>query len=200
VKSYCAVFVFLFFLSNFIIAENKMEKKLDLKIPEVNFINKDLKSILKFIKEASIKSDDKGVGITLIHAAEAHNKKEKVKSINFYARDITIRTLIEYVSNQFNLKYKVEEFVVILGETESLISLETKFYTVSKGFSEFMSKVKYNDSGDDKDTKFLKYFKSVGISFPTGAKIKFVQQAKRLVITNTPENHQKIEKYLRLTQ
>lgn len=199
-KSYtCSIYVFLFFLSNFTIAENKIEKKLDLKIPEVNFINKDLKSILDFIKVSSRENDEEGEGVNLILNTIASETKEKPKLINFYAKDIPVGTLIKYVGAQFNLKYKVEKFAIILGDTESLTSLETGFYIINKGLMEFMNRTKYNDSADNQDSKFQKYFKSMGISFPPGARIKFVKKVMRLVVTNTPENHQKIASYLKLT-
>ena len=186
----------MFLMSHISAAEDKIEKKLDIVIPEVSFVNKDLESILNFIKVASRENDEKGEGLALIHRADAPNKKEKVKSINFYAKDIPVGTLVKYVCAQFNLKYKVEDFAVILGDSQAFATLETNFYTVSKGLLEFMNKIKYSD--DKTDNKFQKYFKNMGISFPSGTRIKFVHKAMRLVVTNTPENHKKIAKYLKL--
>ena len=48
------------------VAANSLEKKLDLKIPEVNFINKDAESILDFIKVTSRENDEEGEGVNLI--------------------------------------------------------------------------------------------------------------------------------------
>ena len=135
------------------------------------------------------------------------------KLINLDADDIPVGEVIKYICDQLNLKYKVEEFAVIIGDNEKFQQLETNFYTISAGLLEIVQTKTaeglggaadaggglggLGGGGDDGSPNFQGYFQQLGISFPPGAKIKFVQGAMRLVVTNTPGNHTKLEEILR---
>lgn len=134
--------------------------------------------------------------------------------INLDADDIPVGEVIKYICDQLNLKYKVEEFAVIIGDNEKFQQLETNFYTISAGLLEIVQTKTAEGlgtvadaggggldglagGGGDGGPNFQGYFQQLGISFPPGARIKFVQGAMRLVVTNTPENHTKLEEILR---
>jgi type II secretory pathway component GspD/PulD (secretin) len=127
------------------------------------------------------------------------------KKINLDADDIPVGEVIKYICEQVGLKYKVEEFAVIIGDSASFQTLETKFYSISAGLLEIVETKEstgdlvggLGDDAPDEGNKFLKYFETLGISFPPGAKMKFVPNAMRLVVTNTPVNHRKLEEVLR---
>ena len=147
-------------------------------------------------------------------AAEAPVAGGGGRLINLDADDIPVGEVIKYICDQLNLKYKVEEFAVIIGDNEKFQQLETNFYTISAGLLEIVQTRTAEGlgggadagggldglavgGGDDGSPNFQGYFQQLGISFPPGAKIKFVQGAMRLVVTNTPENHTKLEEILR---
>ena len=131
------------------------------------------------------------------------------KLINLDADNMPVGEVIKYICDQLGLKYKVEEFAVIIGDNAKFQELETNFYSISAGLLEIVENKTADGVGDaglgglgdagggDGGPDFQGYFQKLGITFPPGAKIKFVQTAMRLVVTNTPENHQKLEEVLR---
>ena len=133
------------------------------------------------------------------------------KLINLDADDMPVGEVIKYICDQLGLKYKVEEFAVIIGDNAKFQDLNTKFYSISAGLLEIVESREASGIGGDDDLggddlgggdvsegpNFEAYFQKLGITFPPGARIKFVQSAMRLVVTNIPENQEKLQEILR---
>ncbi|MCH2205118.1 MAG: hypothetical protein MK132_04505 [Lentisphaerales bacterium] len=209
----------------------KIYKKLQIVIPKVRFEDRDLDFVVDFIKRTTRDLDEEGEGLNVIVSVDSEAAAapagidddpladdldefdepavEEVaasggKKINLDADDIPVGEVIKYICEQVGLKYKVEEFAVIIGDNASFQTLETKFYSISAGLLDIVSNKEAADIVDGLGggeggggDQFKDYFTSLGISFPPGAKMKFVQQAMRLVVTNTPDNHRKLEEVLR---
>lgn len=218
-------------------------KKLQIVIPKVRFEDRDLDFVVDFIKRTTRDLDEEGEGLNVIVSVNDQAPAAAVdqapvddldaaldapidgapaapaggggKKINLDADDIPVGEVIKYICDQLNLKYKVEEFAVIIGDNEKFQQLETNFYTISAGLLEIVETKTAEgignaggggglggigggiDAGGGGGPNFQAYFQQLGISFPPGARIKFVQGAMRLVVTNTPENHSKLEEILR---
>ena len=212
----------------------KIYKKLQIVIPRVRFEDRDLDFVVNFVKRITRDLDEEGEGLNIIISVDGDGSQETPKAdagfgddpltddldvlddseevvadsgnmkITLEANDMPVGELIKYICEQVGLKYKVEEYAVIIGDNASFQTLETKFYSISAGLLDIVSNKEAEDlidglGGDEGGEKgqFKDYFSNLGISFPPGAKVKFVQQAMRLVVTNTPDNHRKLEELLR---
>lgn len=205
----------------------KIYKKLQIVIPKVRFDNRNLDFVVDFIKRSTRDLDEEGEGLNVIVSVD--NKEQQAaapieddlgideevapsvstdgKKINLDADDIPVGEVIKYICEQVGLKYKVEEFAVIIGDNASFQDFETKFYSISAGLLDIVANKESTDDlagglgGEEEDSgqgsQFKDYFANLGITFPPGAKIKFVQNAMRLVVTNTPDNHRKLDEVLR---
>ena len=210
----------------------KIYRKLQIVIPKVRFEDRDLDFVVDFIKRTTRDLDEEGEGLNVIVSVDSAAQASPVdvdddpladdfdgfdeplleevaasggKKINLDADDIPVGEVIKYICEQVGLKYKVEEYAVIIGDNASFQTLETKFYSISAGLLDIVANKEGADivdglgGGDEggEGDQFKEYFMSLGISFPPGAKMKFVQQAMRLVVTNTPDNHRKLDEVLR---
>jgi tetratricopeptide (TPR) repeat protein len=215
-------------------------KKLKIVIPKVRFEDRDLEFVVDFIKRTTRDLDDEGEGLNVIvsvdngagaPAPEAAAPEPDAfgdepaadglgdaaapaggggRVINLDADDMPVGEVIKYICDQLGLKYKVEEFAVIIGDNAKFQDLETKFYSISAGLLEIVESKSgagidgglgglggIDAGGGDGGPDFQGYFQKLGITFPPGAKIKFVQTAMRLVVTNIPENQDKLQEILR---
>lgn len=215
-------------------------KKLQIVIPKVRFVDKDLAFVVDFIKRNTREMSVDGEGLNIfvavkpeeIESAEVDPENEDAEEafddeegfgdededvegeedvasagrlINLDADNMPVGELIKYICQQLSLRYKVEEHAIIIGDSADFQTLETNFYTISAGLLEIIE-TKSTDGGLDgldageeasEGSKFQSYFSDMGISFPPGAKIKFVAGAMRLVVTNTPDNHERLKEVLR---
>ena len=209
----------------------KIYNKLQIVIPKVRFDDRDLDFVVDFIKRTTRDLDEEGEGANVIVSVDikgndsapveedigfeddpladeldalADAGAESGSKINLDADDIPVGEVIKYICEQVGLKYKVEEYAVIIGDNASFQTLETEFYSISAGLLDIVSNKEAADivdglgGGDEggEGNQFKDYFMNLEFPF-SGAQMKFVQQAMRLVVTNTPDNHRKLEEVLR---
>jgi len=215
-------------------------KKLQIVIPKVRFVDKDLAFVVDFIKRSTreLSSDCEGLNVFVAvdearpndvdAGADAEEDvddfgdeeefedgdedaldgeeatAEAAGKITIDADKMPVGELIKYICQQLNLRYKVEEHAVIIGDSGQFQTLETEFYPISAGFLEIVETKSTGGGGLDgidgeeaDGPNFQTYFSDMGITVPPGAKIKFVQSAMRLVVTNTPANHDRLKEILR---
>ncbi len=169
----------------------KIKEKLAITIPKVKFEKQTLEFAVEFIKRISRDLDLDGVGINIVLAVEDKGKDKKL--INLDADNMSIAELIKTICSMHGLNYKVEKHAVLIGSHTKLQIMETKFYVVSSTFVGLVSQLKPED---DKDA-FQNFFELMGVRFPPGAKMVYVKSVLRLVITNTPEQHKKVNEIMR---
>jgi hypothetical protein len=188
--------------------------KLKIIIPKVRFEDISLEDAVQFLKVKSTELDPEKEGLSMIFALDEaapesvealqpdafgdffDEELEEVtdlglgKVVNLEADDMPVGEVIKYICDQLGLNYRVEEYAVIIGDKINISPFETKFYSVSK---EFLEASKFNGKTD-----FERAFKKVGLTFPPGAKVKYVESAQRIVMTNIAENQLKLAYYLKV--
>lgn len=109
---------------------------------------------------------------------------------NGKSQPISLRQVIEAVCRSADLKFRVEEYaVVIAAKNVPLEDYVTEFYTVEKEAIEAGA-----SSTDAEDLK--KYFQDRGVTFDEGAHAIYDEQTNKVIVTNTPEAQVKIERII----
>ena len=112
----------------------------------------------------------------------------KMKYIKFLdADDIPVEDAFKYIAEQTRLEYKITETAVIFTHPKEAPKLIKKEYSPNSGFLQLFS----ND--DDVVGKLEK----MGITFPYGSKIRYHKKELKMTVTNTAENHSKLESLMK---
>ena len=183
--------------------ESPITKKLkEIIIDRIDFEDVSIATAAKYLKERSKEKDPEKIGVNIVLrgkinqpiAAEGEEPLEEeitaeegegttVQPLTMMVDNIPLEAAIKYICNQANLKYRIEKYAVVIASPDvKLEDVETKIYPIEKDFINL---------GADEDIKSS--FESRGISFPAGAAIVYDESIGRLIVTNTPENLQKIE-------
>ena len=170
------------FNSNLLLAEKelKLNTKLNLVIPKVRFVDRDLDSIVDFIRRTSRDLDIKGESINLVVKADIASMK---KTVNLHLNDATVQEVIMYICKKLGLSYKVNENSVIIGRLLKGSNI-VKSYDSSDYF------VKYVNKEYKKD--FKKALQNLGVNFKPGSSIDYLKNIQRIVISNSPQEHKKL--------
>ena len=182
--------------------ESPITKKLkEIIIDRIDFEDVSIATAAKYLKERSKEKDPEKIGVNIVLrgkinqpiAAEGEEPLEEevtteeegttVQPLTMMVDNIPLEAAIKYICNQANLKYRIEKYAVVIASPDvKLEDVETKIYPIEKDFINL---------GTDENIKSS--FESRGISFPAGAAIVYDESIGRLIVTNTPENLQKIE-------
>lgn len=111
-------------------------------------------------------------------------------SVNFVLNDKSLGEAIKVLCQTLNLKYRVEKYsVVIASEDYALDEMETQIFPLNREVL-----ISYGDG--EVGPVLAEFFKGYGVTFPLGSRIVFDQRISRLIVTNTRENLQKIDRII----
>ncbi len=123
---------------------------------------------------------------------EGEDTEKKKDSAAEGGSEISLGKVIEAICENAGLNYRVEEYAVVIAKKDvPLDDFVTEFYTVEK---EQISAVA-NDSTEEDQLK--EYFQNNGIDFPENARITYDEQTNKLIVTNTPENQDKVREKIK---
>ena len=157
-----------------------LNKQLNLIIPKVRFMDRDLDFAVDFLKRISRDLSKDEVGINIILSVQSHNLK-----LNLNLDNVPVGELIQYICLQLGLTYKVQENTVIIRDNIFFDSLETHFYDITPGLLEYVNEHHKRNP--------LEAFKSLGVDFGPGTKISYLSREVKMVITNDTRNHKKLK-------
>ena len=157
-----------------------LNKQLNLIIPKVRFMDRDLDFAVDFLKRISRDLSKDEVGINIILSVQSHNLK-----LNLNLDNVPVGELIQYICLQLGLTYKVQENTVIIRDNIFFDGLETQFYDITPGLLEFVNEHYKNNA--------LEAFKSLGVDFDPGTKITYLSRVLKMVITNDSRNQKKLK-------
>lgn len=168
----------------------KIEDKLKIIIPKFKQ-NADITTVLESLGSSVKKHDQEQKGLKIIYIPFGDKpQKEKGKVFNFDFENMPVGEIIRYLCLSANLKYKIENNAVIIADPKVAIHhLETKFYALS---SNLIPNINSNTKKD-----FKSYFESLGVQFPAGTKVAYIESASRLVVTNTAAEHKKVHEIIK---
>jgi hypothetical protein len=157
---------------------------LKLVLPKVDFSDTTVADAVKFLNQETKKAK-KPLNIIVL-------AKQKGNSlIQLDADDMPVGEVIKYMCDQLGYKYKIDNYAVIIGNTEKLLfePLELALYDMPDFVLE--------EVGRKKDFVFKAYFETLGITFPADSNLKIVYDFQKVMVMNTKSNHRRLEEILR---
>ena len=129
-----------------------------------------------------------GMGMPMGGSASpaASDVDDEEKMITILTQNVPLRDAIQSICNGADLKYKIEEYAVVVApKNVPLDEKETRIFPIEKTTYDDMA-----SNGDLRD-----YFANeLQIRFDDGSGVKYI--SGRLVVTNTPENIQRIKDHI----
>lgn len=194
--------------------KNVLEKLKSIRIPNINFNNAPLSSIVFMLTELSIRYDSpdfsedyRGVNFVLI---DPDNVSPKV---TICLRNLSLEQVLELIVKSINFHYEIENEVVMIRPGRSNYeNLNTEFFPMSRATVIRMTGDRHENRDKDgsknrsssaqaQEAKALKnFFQNAGIPFdeyhqgPEGAEFAF--DGAQIIVTQTPRNLEKIRNVL----
>ena len=118
-------------------------------------------------------------------------QSKPAKGVSLQLTNVPLNKAIELLALQNNLKVKHTENGIILAEKSvQLDTMEVRFYELPGEVLELLNESNLQ-SQTDINTAMRQHFVNQGINFDAGAQVSFIESVNRLVVNNTPEEHQK---------
>ena len=159
-------------------AEREIDKLLALKIPKIRLNEIDIALAADFLKRKTRELSDDGRALNIIVKLD-----KDVPKVNVNANELSVSEILKYMAEQMRVDYTISDNAVVLTHFQRP-KLINKEYRISSGLLALA----------DKHQSYEKSFLEFGITFPPGAKIKFHKREMKVTISNTEENHQKLDK------
>lgn len=194
---------------------NVLEKLKSIRIPNINFSNAPLASIVIMLTQLSIQHDspdfheeDRGVNFVLIDPDGTSPK------VTISLRNLSLEQVLELIVKSINFHYEIEnEVVTIRPGRPNYSNLNTEFFPITRATMIRMTGDRQqNNFQDVKDSnrwpsvqeyeaqELKKFFQNAGVPFdsyhhgPEGAEFAF--DGSQIIVTQTPRNLDKIRNIL----
>ena len=155
--------------------------------PQINFKDATIQETVDYLIAESKKLDPRGKGVEVELTPFAKERTQQVR-LTLALRKIPMLEAIKYVTNLANLKFKISPGKVTLAaQDEATLVLFTKQWNkIPPGFFD----------ADDKKTGYRKVFENNGVTFPPGSEVTYNAMAQKLVIKNTEDQLDLIERII----
>jgi hypothetical protein len=170
-----------------------LQRKLNqIVIPKLTFEEASIETVVAYLRQRSKELDaDGGEGVNIV--LRLPDGEAPALTLDF--DNIPLGEVIRYACQATNLRYRVEEYAVVLASHDALLeSLETRFYPTSGSFLQAVAAAGGEAEGD---AAIIAFFESMGVQFPEGSKLKNIAGVNRLVVTQAPSEFRKIEQIMR---
>ncbi|MEN9359551.1 MAG: hypothetical protein RL095_1086 [Verrucomicrobiota bacterium] len=128
-------------------------------------------------------------------APAAPAKGGSADSVTLEVDDMRLGDIIKNICNTLHYNYKIEEHAVIIAaQGVPFDDMVTRFYPIPAGVLEV---VNTREGGAEGEKDWVGYFKKLGVDFPVGAKVQYVPNVSRLVVSNSADNQILVENILK---
>ncbi len=130
-----------------------------------------------------------GETVAVGEAAKGGGGKDEssdVEPLTMMLEETPLETVVKYICNQANLKYRIDDNAVIASKDVPLDDVQTKVYPVEK------SAIKLREGESIQD-----FFAERGVKFDAGASVVYKEYIGRLIATNTPKELQSSKAFSR---
>jgi len=222
-------------------AQQKLQKKMEsIIIPQLSFRQANIEDVVDFLVTNSVSGDPEGTGVNIIlkidggsgaavdvpaaAPADAFGESDaafdaapvassSVPTISLNLRRITLLDAIKYVTEVADLRYRLEENVVIITPANVVSGrVITRMYPVQPSILDVITETKEEESSETRGTgEFIgmgggsttmkrsdvkDFFERAGVPFPAGTSITYNQSISQLIVANTAENLENFERIL----
>ena len=133
-----------------------------------------------------------------------------IPKINVNLRRVSLLDALQIITEVADLKFRIDKRAVFILPKRSIDQpLETRIYAVQPSMIEVIVE-RDNDDGDETRDEFIElggntslkrgdvkaYFEDLGIPFPTGSSISYNSSSSQLIVRNTVENLEVLERLL----
>jgi hypothetical protein len=173
---------------------DEIKKRLDeIVLKEVNFSNAELDTVVEFLSQESQKADPLGRGVNFLLRELRPN--HVIRSLQL--RNIKLMDVLKVVCDLTDMRFVIEpKAIVILPKDHIEHALMTSTFPVTP---EILKRIKAASGDNDDDfspDKIKKALEAFGISFPPASRVEYAPDIKRLILVNTDENREKLEKLI----
>ncbi len=192
---------------------DRIIKKLkDIIIDKISFEEVSIATAVRYLRQCSKEKDPEKIGINFVlrgkinqplspegetlnvgdggataKAAGGKDEATDVEPLTMMLEETPLETVVKYICNQANLKYRIDDNAVIIASKDvPLDDVQTKVYPVEK------SAIKLREGESIED-----FFKERGMTFDAGASAVYKEYIGRLIVTNTPKELQILENILK---
>ncbi|MCM8533636.1 MAG: hypothetical protein NE330_20900 [Lentisphaeraceae bacterium] len=175
---------FLLLISSVFSAELTLQQKLSLKIPSFKLEKATLREAISEVRKQAkaVDPDKKGINIIV-----QYSNSTDATEITLNLTDVPIQDAIGYICQSAGLNMNPSGKVVLISK-DIKKSLTTKFYRVGNSFKSFV-----NNKNPNRLSKqdLIKFFKTMGVTFPQGSTIAYIPGKNMVSLTNTTDNQKK---------
>ena len=188
--------------------ERIVNKLKDIIIDKISFEEVSIATAIRYLRQCSKEKDPEKIGVNFVlrgkinqplksdgGTAEAGTNNQnnnapaedsEVEPLTMMLDNIPLETVINYICKQANLKYRIDDNAVVIASRDvPLDDVQTKVYPVEK------SAITLREG-----QTIMDFLKETGINFEAGASAVYKDYIGRLIMTNTPKEHQKLEVFL----
>ena len=192
-------------------ANEKIANKLkEIIIDKISFEDVAIPTAIRYLRQCSKEKDPEKIGVNFVlrgainepvkgegageqqqqqgQGGEKKDEDTNVATLSMMLDNISLETIIKYICKQANLNYKIDENAVVIASKDIALDVDdvqTRVYPVEKSALTLAP-----------DQTIVDYLKAFGIKFEAGASAVYKDYIGRLIMTNTPTEHQKLESFL----
>lgn len=177
----------------------------NIRIPELNFTEVDVRDAVNFLQQQSQALDPKGEGVNFVlkaeptefNTAEEAPADQPLQTLTLDVRDMPLIKILDFIKSLTNLNYKVEEFAVyIFPATETSDVKVVRSFSVPPTF--FTTTITNQPTDGVDEVKIVgadvrEELEAKGVTFTSGASAAYLPKTAKLVVRNTLEQISLIE-------
>lgn len=174
------------------------EKMKKIIIPKLEFRDARIDDVINYLQQQSIAFDkdsppaEKGVNIILKLKSfqGTADAPANMPAITLFLKNLSLMDAFKYITEYSGLKYRIEENTVVVYPADMAYGeMQTRTYLVQPSLMDLIS-------GGPARGDLKKFFSAAGVSFPEGSSINSVPEQGQLVVKNTTDNLEVLERLL----
>ncbi len=182
-------------------------------IPSVDFRSADIRDVVAFLQKASVDGDrnhrgvrfrldlceEGGVDESAAAGAVTRGKGEDIPTVTFAARWVSLYSALQIVARVTRLRYRIQGDTVILAPLDVPDGeILRRIYPVQTFFLERVADLQEAGSGRKQEGEegLKQFFSDFGVVWPRGTSLRYESALGALVVANTSENLQVLERVL----
>ncbi|MCX7007920.1 MAG: von Willebrand factor type A domain-containing protein [Kiritimatiellaeota bacterium] len=154
-------------------------------IPNIDFKQANIQDVAQFISQTK-SADGTDAGLKI----EVDPSVAEVPPITMTLKRVNALDTVKYVSDIAGLSYHIDgDKVVITSRGVDASRVVTRAFDINSSLIESITK----KTGAEQSAELQTFFTSAGMSFPQGASVAYDATKQKLIVSNTPENVEKVE-------